>query len=185
MSGGRPPFSSRIPWIALSCTIILIDWITKRVAVAYLAPHHSVNVIPGLFDLTYVENPGGVFGLLRGLEDGARGVIFTLVPLAAIALIGLYALRIPGAHRLTLASLALILGGAVGNLLDRIRLGYVVDFIDVYWREYHWPAFNVADSAICVGVGLLLLETIWQPSENADPRPAPQGPAAAPGEERR
>ena len=172
MSEARPTFASRAVWIALACSVILIDAITKHVAVAQLAPFHSVSVIPGLFDLTYVENPGGVFGLLRGLQDTTRGIIFTLVPLTAIVLIGLYALRVPSAHRLTLASLALILGGAVGNLIDRIRLGYVVDFLDFHFRGHHWPAFNLADSAICVGVGLLLLETVWQPAETP-------GPAAA------
>lgn len=153
-----------MPWLGLVCTVILLDGITKHIAMAQLAPYHAVTVIPGLFDLTYVENPGGVFGLLRGLEDTTRGVIFTLVPLTAIVLIGLYALRIPSAQRLTLTSLGLILGGAVGNLIDRVRLGFVVDFLDVHWHGHHWPAFNLADSAICVGVGLLLLETLWQPA---------------------
>ena len=96
-------------------------------------------------------------------------MLFTVVPVAAIVLIAVYAWRVPAAQTMTHVALALILGGAVGNLVDRLRLGYVVDFVDVHWRGWHWPAFNVADSAICIGVGLLLLESLRSPAPAAEP----------------
>jgi len=152
---------SRLIYLPVTGLVVGLDWVTKRMVEARLSVEGPYPVIPGWFDLTFVKNPGGVFGILKSLPDGARGLLFILMPAVAIFFIVLYALRTPRSRRLTLASLALILGGAIGNLADRIRLGYVVDFLDVYWGSYHWPAFNVADSAICVGVGLLIVEMLF------------------------
>ncbi|MFQ5700417.1 MAG: signal peptidase II [Acidobacteriota bacterium] len=151
--------SQRSCYLTVTLGVILADRSSKAAVQAHLDPYRPLSLIPGFFDFTYVENPGGVFGLFRDLSAGVRGVLFTLIPVAAILLIALYARRVPPTHRLTQTSLALILGGALGNLVDRLRLGYVVDFLDFHWRGYHWPAFNLADSAICTGVAMLMLES--------------------------
>lgn len=148
--------------------MIIADRLTKMAAAAWLDPVSPVPVIPGIFDLTLVRNPGGVFGLMRDLSEGVRSAIFTFVPAAVIVAIAVYAWRLPPSQRLTRAALALVLGGATGNLIDRIRLGHVIDFLDVYWRDHHWPAFNIADSAICIGVGLMLFEGLFMKSPEAD-----------------
>ena len=180
-------FGPRLPYLVISLLVIGVDFASKAAVLAWLAPRGSVPVISGLFDLTYVRNPGGVFGMFRDIDPGLRSALFTVVPVAAIVLIAAYARRIPPAHRAAQVALALILGGAAGNLVDRIRFGYVIDFLDVYWRDHHWPAFNVADSAICVGVGLLMLETVTAPHHrDHDPRSAHIGAAgdaeATPGD---
>jgi signal peptidase II len=165
---------ARIPYFVVALGVLGLDRVTKMMVQASLDAYHSIPVIPGLFDITFVQNPGGVFGVLKGLDAGWRSALFTLVPVLAIFLISAYARHVPLDHRLTHTSLAMILGGAVGNLVDRLRLGYVVDFLDVYWRGWHWPAFNVADSAICIGVALLMIETLRAP---APTREAPAGSA--------
>ena len=144
--------------------VVLLDQASKAVMTAYLAPRGSVPVIPGLFDLTYVHNTGAVFGLFRSLASPWRGLLLTLVPLVAVGVILALAVRTPAGRRRPLSGLALILGGAIGNLIDRLRLGWVVDFLDFYLGSAHWPAFNLADSSICVGVGLLLLDMAFQPT---------------------
>ncbi len=158
----------------MSAFVIVADRLTKMAAVAWLDPLRPTPVVPGFFDLTLVRNPGGVFGLMRDLSEGIRSVVFTLVPAVVIAAIGLYAWRLPSQQRLTRTALALVLGGATGNLIDRISLGHVIDFLDVYWRDHHWPAFNIADSAICVGVALMLLEGLFVRSPGANGAPAPR-----------
>ena len=119
-----------------------------------------------------MRKPGGVFGIFKNLDDGVRGLLFTVVPVTAITLIAVYAMRIPARRRLTQLSLSLIMGGALGNLIDRFLYGYVIDFLDFYWRGHHWPAFNVADSAICVGVAVLMLETVFVGEREPDAPPA-------------
>ncbi len=166
----------RLPYIVISLLVIALDRASKAAVLTWLAPRGSIPVISGLFDLTYVRNPGGVFGMFKGLDEGVRGALFTVVPVAAIVLIAAYARRIPPANRVAQLALSLILGGAVGNLVDRLRFGYVIDFLDFYWRDHHWPAFNVADSAICIGVGLLMLETVTAP-HHRDSRAAQVGAA--------
>jgi len=164
----------RLVYLAITLAVVAADRITKMVVEARLDPYRSINVIPGLFDLTLVRNPGGVFGIFKELDPAFRAALFTLVPVIAILLIAFYATRVPASHRSTQISLALILGGAVGNLIDRLRSGYVTDFLDIYWRDHHWPAFNIADSAICTGVALLLIETMFLPGGAAgqeDTRP--------------
>lgn len=146
--------------LAAVIAVVALDRGTKAIVDTRMAVYESIIVIPGFFDLTYVRNPGGVFGLFRNLDTSVRGLLFTVVPVAAIVLIAVYALRLPANRLWTQSSLTLILGGALGNLYDRFRFGYVIDFLDFYWRSHHWPAFNVADSAICVGVAILIGETL-------------------------
>ncbi|MFQ5720788.1 MAG: signal peptidase II [Acidobacteriota bacterium] len=146
-------------FLLVALATLVTDQVTKALMTAWLLPRGGFTVIPGLFDLTYVKNRGAVFGLFGGLGDPWRGVVLTFVPLGAIVLVAVLAWRSPAGRASPLLPLALVLGGAVGNLIDRLRLGAVVDFLDWHLAGHHWPAFNVADSAICVGVGFLLLHS--------------------------
>ncbi len=120
--------------------------------------YQSIPVIPGCFNLTYITNPGAVFGLFAGLETSLRETIFLTTSIIAIAIIitCLYKYR----SVLSRAAFTLILAGALGNLVDRLRQGAVIDFIDLYVGQYHWPAFNIADSAITIGVTLLIWDQL-------------------------
>ena len=120
--------------------------------------YESRPVIEGFFHLTYVRNPGAAFGLFVGQGPVFRQVFFVGITAVALVAIGVAVARLDARRRWTLGALGLVAGGAVGNLIDRVRLGEVVDFLDVFWRQYHWPAFNLADSAITAGVAMLLLE---------------------------
>lgn len=151
---------ARLRWLALSAGVLLVDQVSKNLVRARLPLSDSETVVPGLFSLTHVTNRGALFGILHDLPDPWRAALFTVVPFAAIVLILYFQGRTAPADRLAHGGLALILGGAAGNFLDRLRLGWVVDFLDVYVGPHHWPAFNVADSAICIGVGLLILDLL-------------------------
>jgi signal peptidase II len=145
-------------WI--SAAVIVLDQASKAVVRAKLPLHESVTVIPGFFDLTHVRNTGAAFGMLNGVEFPYKPAVMVLVALIALAAVASYALTLPRTQQIARYGLALILGGAVGNLIDRATAGYVVDFVDVYWRGVHFWAFNVADSAITVGVVLMLLDVL-------------------------
>jgi signal peptidase II len=134
--------------------------VTKAMVRAKLPLYDSVNVIPGLLDITHATNNGAAFGILNGVEFPYKAVVMVLVALIALAAVGLYALALPPDQRVARVGLAMILGGACGNLIDRALVGHVLDFVDVYWRDYHFWAFNVADSAITVGVVLMLLDVL-------------------------
>ena len=147
-------------WVAgLAAVIVLLDQYTKLLVMQRFRLYESVQVIPGFFNLTYVRNKGAAFGILSGMHGAWRAVFFIIVSL--IALSALVVLIRKTGERLSLVAYALIGGGAVGNLIDRVRFGEVVDFVDWYFRSFHWPAFNVADSAITVGVGLLVIEMLF------------------------
>jgi signal peptidase II len=144
--------------LAIAGGVFAADQLTKAWALARLQPGRSVPVVTGLVDLTLVFNTGVAFGFLSRLPPDWRWIV-TVFSLAALVLLVSVAWRIvPQGGRLGRAALGLVFGGATGNLLDRWRVGGVVDFLDVHWRQYHWPAFNVADSAITVGVVLLAAE---------------------------
>jgi len=138
---------------------IVLDQLTKYVVMKSLRMYDSVTVIPGFFNLTYVRNKGAAFGILSGNHGIWRIVFFVVVTLVAVAAI--FSMIRKTSERLSLWAFSLIAGGAIGNLIDRIRFGEVVDFIEWYARSYHWPTFNVADSAISVGVGLLVIEMLF------------------------
>ena len=138
-------------------------------------------LVDGLLSLSHVRNRGAAFGLLSDWDLPYQSVLLSLLSIAALVAIALYFFRLPAAARLPRLALALVLGGAVGNLIDRVRLGYVVDFIHVYWRQHQWPDFNVADSAITIGVTLLVLDILRSPGQE----PAAAGPPDAAGEDRR
>lgn len=143
---------------AITAAILFLDQFTKYVVVRRFRLHESVRVIPGFFDLTYVRNPGAAFGFLAGSPGVWRSIFFITVSIVALTVI--VALVRTAHDRLPLLAFALIGGGAVGNLIDRVRFGEVVDFIDWYYRTYHWPTFNIADSAITIGVGLLAIDML-------------------------
>ncbi len=140
--------------------LVILDQITKYVIHAGMALHESVPVIPGFFSITYIRNPGAAFGFLAGASPAFRYVFFIGVTIAAIGLI-LHYLRIyADEDPLLTISLGMILSGAVGNLIDRVRFGEVIDFLDVHIGANHWPAFNVADSAISIGAFVLFIYLI-------------------------
>jgi signal peptidase II len=128
----------------------------------HFRPKHSFTVSPSYLRIRYAENTGAAFGLFRGLPEGARGLLFHVVSLGAVLLITAYYLRLHGnsrQERFVRLGLALVLGGAMGNYLDRLARGFVIDFIEAHWHDRAtWPSFNVADSCIVIGVGLLLLD---------------------------
>lgn len=142
--------------MAVSAFSLLVDQLTKAFIDRSMDLHHSIPVIDGLFNITYVRNKGAAFGFLANTSYRIPFFIFVSVIAVVVILVAFHKLR--DDQRLAMVSLAMILSGAIGNLIDRVRLGEVIDFLDVYWKGYHWPAFNVADSAICVGVALLAID---------------------------
>ncbi|CAG0970645.1 signal peptidase II [Gammaproteobacteria bacterium] len=143
-------------WLLLSLLVIVLDQSTKLLALAKLAPYESRAVIDGLLDWTLAFNTGAAFSFLAAADGWQRWLFAALAVGISCALI-VWLTRLPRGDWRNAAPLALIIGGALGNLIDRLRLGHVVDFIDVYWGNSHWPAFNIADSAICVGAVMLIV----------------------------
>jgi len=142
-------------WLWLSLAVLFIDQLSKYAASHWLVLHEARSVLPSL-NFTLVHNAGAAFSFLSN-EPGWQRWLFTAIALVVVLLIFFWLRRLPESEGRTAMGLALILGGALGNVWDRIQLGYVVDFIDVYYHDWHWPAFNVADSAITAGATLLLL----------------------------
>jgi signal peptidase II len=140
--------------------VIVLDQITKAVIREKLFMYGSHKVIDGFFSLVYVMNPGAAFGFLAGAPEIFRYLFFISVTVLAILLIIYYILKSKSQDVLIVISLTLIFGGAVGNLIDRMRFGAVVDFLDFYIGTWHWPAFNVADSAISIGAVLMIWEML-------------------------
>ena len=147
-----------LKWLWISIVVVAFDQITKAVAVDQLQLYQSVAVFSG-FNFTLMHNVGAAFSFLSDASGWQRW-LFTAISIVVSVAIIVWMKRLPKEQRLTAIALALILGGAIGNLWDRITLGYVIDFIDVYYESHHWPAFNVADSAISAGAALLILEWI-------------------------
>jgi signal peptidase II len=137
--------------------LVAIDQYTKHLAVEKLKGGAVVEVVRGFFDFRYVENPGAAWGFLSWAKADLRVPFFIGVSMLAVAFILYFFHRLPPAARTMTASLTFIMGGAIGNFIDRLRYGYVVDFIHWFYRDYHWPTFNVADAAISVGVSLMVL----------------------------
>jgi signal peptidase II len=155
--------------LAVGAVILALDQATKSLVLRTLKVGVPVHLVDGFLALTLVMNPGLAFGMLSWVPGASRWLV-SLLSLAALGLLLWLASRlIPTGGALTRFAVGLILGGAVGNLIDRARFGAVVDFLDMYWRHYHWPAFNVADSAITVGVAVLAFRMLVPNS--APPRP--------------
>jgi signal peptidase II len=143
-------------------SIVFIDQITKAIILQSLPLYRSIPVIPQFFDITHIQNSGGAFGLLAGQQSTVRNLVFISISLLAMGFVLYLYITTPSTHTVLAVGFALILGGAVGNLIDRIRFGSVVDFLDFYIGNLHWPAFNVADSAITVGIGIFLFYIVFR-----------------------
>jgi len=138
-------------------TIIVVDQMTKSYIDASMYLHESISIIPGYFSLTYIRNPGAAFGLMGTTSSGFRLIFFFLTSVFAMGLLITIFWRLDPNDWWGQLTIASIFGGAIGNLIDRLQYGEVIDFLDFYVNGYHWPAFNVADSAISVGVCSLLI----------------------------
>ena len=146
---------------SLISLIVLLDQIAKHLVLSWIPLGESRTIIPDFFDLTYVRNTGAAFGILAQAAPAFRVPFFVIVPLVALVAIGYVFKKIPETDVKLSAALSLVIGGAVGNLVDRMTLGFVVDFLDFHWGfAYHFPAFNIADSASCIGVGILMLDLL-------------------------
>jgi signal peptidase II len=145
-------------WLPLA--IVFLDQVTKALVRSLVPLSSSVEVVPGFMNFTHVRNTGAAFGFLNAADFPFKTVAIAVVALAAIVWVGIYAAGLPRHHWVARLGLAFIMGGAAGNLLDRVLVGSVVDFVDVYWRTYHFWAFNVADSAITVGVAIMILDML-------------------------
>lgn len=152
----------------IAAIVVVLDRVTKWLVATQITLHDSINVIPGFFKLTHVENHGAAFGLFD--ESPTQWKIGALILFSLIAMVVVATLLWKNSHAMTATGvgLALVLGGAIGNLWDRLFAGHVVDFLDFYAGSYHWPAFNVADTAIVIGALLLLGEILFAKSPNQE-----------------
>jgi len=144
----------------IAAIIVAIDQGVKNVVRVTLELHESVEVIPNFFSLTRVHNYGAAFGLMNAVDFPFKTALLAVVAAVALGALAWYGASLPAEQRLARAGLALVVGGAAGNLIDRLREGYVVDFVDLYWRGWHFWAFNVADAAITVGVAFMILDML-------------------------
>lgn len=158
----------------IALCIVFLDQVAKLLVSRTIRLGKTIPIIPNFLDLSHVLNPGAAFGFLASQSAAFRNPFFIGISLLAIVLIVYYYHRYLRHARLPAVALGLVLGGAAGNLIDRLRLGVVVDYLDVHVHRYHWPAFNLADAAISVGVGLMLLDMVldWRR------RRARKGPAS-------
>ena len=150
----------KLAWVA--ALVILVDQVTKALILNNLPMHQSVNVIEGLFDITHIRNPGGAFGLMANMSAATRMFVFLFLSSLAVGLLFYLYKKTPETHSFLATGFAMIFGGAIGNLIDRIRFGNVVDFLDFYIGKYHWPAFNVADSAITIGIFIFVFHLLFK-----------------------
>ncbi len=151
--------------LVLVLAIVVLDQVTKQIVIDRFHYGESISVIPEFFNLTYVRNTGAAFGLLANANPAFRIPFFVLVPFAALFAIGMIFRKLPAQDVKLSTALSLVIGGAVGNLIDRVVYNYVIDFLDFHWKlQYHFPAFNVADISICVGVGILMLDLLFEPN---------------------
>ena len=146
--------------IVVVLAIVVLDQIVKAMVRSRLMLHESITVIPGFFDLTRVHNTGAAYGFLDGVDFPFKTALLACVAAAALVGLSVYAVKLERSQVLTRAGLTLVIGGAAGNLIDRVTAGYVLDFFDLYRGDWHFWAFNVADSAITIGVALMLLELL-------------------------
>lgn len=148
-------------------TVLIFDQMSKAYIDHAFALHESLPVITGLFSITYVRNPGAAFGLFAQQSESFRSILFSSVSIVALLLLGAMIYQTPKEERGQIAAFSLLFGGAIGNTLDRIRMGEVIDFLDFYIGQHHWPAFNVADSAITIGTALLMFQMLIEKKKQA------------------
>jgi signal peptidase II len=145
-------------WLPL--LVVALDQLTKALVRRGLPVHESVTIVPGFLDFTHVRNTGAAFGILNAVDFPYKTAVIAFIATAALIGVAVYAAGLAHQQMLARIGLALIIGGAAGNLIDRLAVGSVVDFVDVYWRAHHFWAFNVADSAITIGVIVMILDMI-------------------------
>ena len=158
--------------ILIAASVVLLDRLTKWVISQKIGLLDSVDVIPGVFRLTHVQNQGAAFGLFSDSPSEWKVAMLILFSVAALAVVSALLWKNGNAMNATAIALSLVFGGALGNLWDRVATGRVVDFLDFYLGSHHWPAFNIADSAIVVGALLLLSEIFWAPQEEKTVKPS-------------
>lgn len=146
-------------WIPIA--VVVADQMTKYLIRQALPVHESMTVVPGFVDFTHVRNTGAAFGMLNDLHFPFKTAVVGIVASAALFAVAVYSRTLSHGQLVARIGLALIIGGAAGNLIDRLAIGSVVDFVDVYWKDWHFWVFNVADSAITVGVTLMILDMLW------------------------
>lgn len=149
--------SSGLVWLWLTVVFIIVDQVTKQYIVANFDLYERTAVLP-FFNLTYAQNPGAAFSFLAD-QPGWQRWFFSIIATIASIVFLVWMAKTPKENRLLSIAFALLLSGAVGNLIDRLIFGYVIDFLDFYWGQYHWPAFNVADSVIFIGAALMILDS--------------------------
>jgi len=152
--------------ISSSSLLLILDQVTKTLVHGKMALYQSIEIVPHFFHLTYLRNTGAAFGFLAGSRSTLRMTFFILVSAVAIGCIFYLLKNLRSGQNTLVVSLSLILGGAMGNLIDRLRMGEVIDFLDFHWYSFHWPAFNLADSGITIGVILLFIQMIRKKSLN-------------------
>ncbi len=157
----KPPITNRALYLAIAAAIFCLDRWTKNLVASRIALFDSITVLPGCFKIIHLRNKGAAFSLFADAPDAWRIAMLVVFSIVALAIV-IYLLA-KGSHQFSLqnVALSLILGGAVGNLWDRLLHGWVTDFLLVYYKRWEWPAFNVADSAICVGAVLLIGELLF------------------------
>jgi len=155
-----PTQSNALSWLLLSAIILIADQVTKHIVLDHLQLHETIAVIPGLLNWTLAYNEGAAFSFLADASGWQRW-FFTVLAIVVSGVLVVWLSRTPRSDWRTALPLALVLAGAIGNVIDRIRFGHVVDFVDVYWGAAHFPAFNVADSAISVGAVLLIVFSLF------------------------
>ncbi|VTR68164.1 Lipoprotein signal peptidase [Desulfosarcina cetonica] len=159
-SSVRAPSMGARAFMVIAAIVVVLDQITKQLILDRLPLYQRIEVIPGFFNLTHIHNPGGAFGFMAAGHANLRNLLFIGVATLAMGMI-IYFYRLTPKTRPFLASaLAMIFGGAVGNLIDRLRFGEVIDFLDFYVGAHHWPAFNVADSAITIGITIFIAHVV-------------------------
>lgn len=156
----RSPAQRSAASLSIGVAIVAVDQMTKALVRWNLDLHESVNVIPGLVDLTHVRNTGAAFGILNATDFPFKSALMLTVAIGAFVAIAYYATRLAAHEVLARVGLTMVLAGAVGNLIDRTIAGSVTDFVDVYWSGWHFWAFNVADAAITLGAVLVILDLL-------------------------
>lgn len=148
-------------FLGISALIVILDQISKHLVVGKIPLYSTVELIRGFFQFNHIRNPGGVWGIFSGHFSGPIPIIITGLAVVALILVILFFLRLPTSCRFEMTAFSFVLGGALGNIIDRMRQGYVVDFLDFFYRNKHFPIFNVSDSFITIGV-LLLAIGVWR-----------------------